>query len=55
MHHFAIARHDKGVNLLFFDGSVRSARAKTLWNFYWHNQYDTSYAANNIQFPAWMQ
>jgi len=55
MHHFAIARHDKGVNVLFFDGSVRYARAKTLWNFYWHNQYDTTYAATHIQFPAWMQ
>ncbi len=55
MHHFAIARHNKGVNLLFFDGSVCYSRAKSLWNFYWHNQYDTSYAATHIQFPAWMQ
>ena len=54
MHHFAIARHDQGVNLLFFDGSVRYARAKALWNFYWHNQYDVTYAAQHIQFPAWM-
>ena len=55
MHHFAIARHNKGVNVLFFDGSVRYAPAKDLWNFYWHNQYDVTYAAQNIQFPAWMQ
>jgi hypothetical protein len=42
------------VNLLFFDGSVRYARAKALWKFYWHNQYDVTYAATHIQFPSWM-
>lgn len=55
MHHFAMARHEKGVNVLFFDGSARYSRAKNLWNFYWHNQYDINYASRNIQFPAWMQ
>jgi prepilin-type N-terminal cleavage/methylation domain-containing protein/prepilin-type processing-associated H-X9-DG protein len=55
MHHFAIARHNKGVNLLFFDGSVRYSQARILWNYYWHNQYDVSYAASHITFPAWMQ
>ena len=53
MHHFAFARHNKGVNLLFFDGSVRYPR-QALWNFYWHNQYDITYAAQHIQFPSWM-
>jgi prepilin-type processing-associated H-X9-DG protein len=55
MQHFAMARHAKGVNVLFFDGSVRYARARDLWNFYWHNHYDVTYAAKNIQFPTWMQ
>ena len=54
MRHFAIARHEKGVNLLFFDGSVRNSPTKKLWNFYWHDKYDITYAARNIQFPAWM-
>jgi prepilin-type N-terminal cleavage/methylation domain-containing protein/prepilin-type processing-associated H-X9-DG protein len=54
MQHFAIARHGQGVNLLFFDGSVRSSRAKGLWNFYWHNRYDVNYAATHIRFPSWM-
>ena len=54
MHHFAIARHDKGVNVLFFDGSVRYSPAKKLWNYYWHNHFDTTYAADHIRFPAWM-
>lgn len=50
---FAIARHGKGVNILFFDGSVRHSRAKDLWNLPWHRQYDVS-AARNITFPGWM-
>ena len=48
--HFAIARHAKGVNVLFFDSSVRYSRARDLWNFPWHKQYDVS-AAKNIVFP----
>jgi len=54
MKHFAIARHDKGVNVLFFDGSVRYYRAKDLWGLYWNNHYDVNYAARNIIFPSWM-
>jgi prepilin-type N-terminal cleavage/methylation domain-containing protein/prepilin-type processing-associated H-X9-DG protein len=50
---FAIARHRKGVNVLFFDGSVRNARAKDLWRFPWHRQYDAS-ASGSIAFPGWM-
>jgi prepilin-type processing-associated H-X9-DG protein len=50
---FAIARHGKGVNVLFFDSSVRHARAKDLWSFPWHRQYDVS-AVGNITFPGWM-
>jgi prepilin-type processing-associated H-X9-DG protein len=50
---FAIARHGKGVNILFFDGSVRYTRAKDLWKLPWHRQYDVN-AASNITFPAWM-
>jgi prepilin-type processing-associated H-X9-DG protein len=29
---FATARHRKGVNVLFFDSSVRHVRAKDLWS-----------------------
>jgi RNA polymerase sigma factor (sigma-70 family) len=55
MSHFAIARHNKGINLLFFDGSARYERDRDLWNLPWNNNYDVFYAASNIQFPAWMQ
>jgi prepilin-type N-terminal cleavage/methylation domain-containing protein/prepilin-type processing-associated H-X9-DG protein len=54
MHHFAIARHKKGINVLFFDGSVRYERAKDLWSLCWDNNYDVNYAAAHIQFPSWM-
>jgi len=53
MEFFAIARHGKGVNILFFDSSVRNARAKDLWSLPWNRQYDIN-AATNITFPGWM-
>jgi prepilin-type N-terminal cleavage/methylation domain-containing protein/prepilin-type processing-associated H-X9-DG protein len=53
MEFFAIERHGKGVNILFFDSSVRFARAKDLWTFPWSKGYDVN-AAAGITFPAWM-
>ncbi len=53
-HHFAIKRHGKGVNIGFFDNSVRNLRPKALWNLPWHKQFDINYAASYIKFPAWM-
>jgi prepilin-type N-terminal cleavage/methylation domain-containing protein/prepilin-type processing-associated H-X9-DG protein len=53
MNHFAIARHAKGVNILFFDSSVRYSRAKDLWQLPWHKNWDSS-AAATVPFPGWM-
>lgn len=53
-HHFAIARHRKGINLLFFDGSVRYSSARGLWNLPWHREYDVS-SAGRLTFPDWMR
>ncbi len=50
---FAIIRHQKGVNALFFDGSVRNTRARDLWNLPWHRDYDFA-AVSAILFPDWM-
>ncbi|HEY1661353.1 MAG TPA: type II secretion system protein [Verrucomicrobiae bacterium] len=50
---FAIERHSKGVNLLFFDGSVGYSRAKDLWQFPWHKNWDPT-AVSNAAFPDWM-
>ena len=53
MEFFAIKRHGKGVNVLFFDSSVRNVRAKDLWGLPWNRQYDIN-AVTNITFPSWM-
>ena len=47
----AMARHGKGVNMLFFDSSVSNVRARDLWSLPWHVDWVT---ATGIQFPAWM-
>jgi len=52
-HHFALARHSKGINLLFFDGSVRDRRARDLWSLPWHREFDVS-QRDKIRFPGWM-
>jgi len=48
---FAIARHGKGVNIVYFDGSVNNVRVKDLWSLPWHKNYN---AAPNLVFPDWM-
>lgn len=42
--HFSMVRHGKGLQLVTFDGSVRSRRPRDLWRLYWHNQFDNTYA-----------
>jgi len=54
MHHFAIERHGKGVNILYFDSSVRNTRAKDLWSLPWSEGYDVNAAAQDVGFPGWM-
>ena len=54
MSHFAIARHGKGVNILYFDSSVRNTRAKDLWSLPWSKGYDVNAAAKVVGFPDWM-
>ena len=44
MMHFALWRHGKGVNLSFFDGSVRKVRARKLWSLRWHRTFDVNHA-----------
>jgi len=53
MNHFAIERHAKGVNILFFDSSVRYSRARDLWQLPWHKNWDPE-AASKVTFPDWM-
>jgi prepilin-type N-terminal cleavage/methylation domain-containing protein/prepilin-type processing-associated H-X9-DG protein len=50
---FAIARHGRGVNCLFFDGSVRFVRARELWQLPWHKDWNPN-AVSKQSFPGWM-
>jgi prepilin-type N-terminal cleavage/methylation domain-containing protein/prepilin-type processing-associated H-X9-DG protein len=52
-HHFAIARHRKGINLVFFDGSARYSSVRDLWRMPWHRQFDVTYHTR-LRFPDWM-
>jgi prepilin-type N-terminal cleavage/methylation domain-containing protein/prepilin-type processing-associated H-X9-DG protein len=54
--HFAIARHGRGLNVLFFDHSVRSARKPSeLWTYKWHRSYHRHGQERTKQFPDWMR
>ncbi|MFM7102352.1 MAG: hypothetical protein ACKO3N_14405 [Verrucomicrobiota bacterium] len=52
-HHFAMVRHGKGIQLVFFDGSARAVRTRGLWQLPWHRQFDVEYH-RRLRFPAWM-
>ncbi|MFC1652223.1 type II secretion system protein [Planctomycetota bacterium] len=41
MKHFALQRHNKGVNGLFLDNSVRYVPVQQLWELKWHREFDT--------------
>ncbi len=54
--HFALHRHGKGIEVLFFDNSVRHLRARMLWSLPWNREFDTSYAYRTASFfPTWIQ
>ncbi len=54
--HFAVARHGRGLNLVFFDQSVRGARKpKALWGFRWHRTYQRHGIERTKTFPGWMR
>ena len=54
--HFAVARHSKGINIVYFDQSVRSTRSpRDIWNQQWHREYARVPRDRSKNFPAWMQ
>jgi prepilin-type N-terminal cleavage/methylation domain-containing protein len=54
--HFAFARHRRGVNIAFFDQSVRSTgRPSAIWSFKWHRSYQRHGYERVKQFPGWMK
>jgi len=42
MMHFCINRHNRAVNHLFMDWSVRKVGLKELWTLKWHREFDTA-------------
>lgn len=55
--HFAIQRHTKGVNIVFFDGATGYRRVTDLWKLRWHRSFDVNYASKQGEnfFPEWMR
>lgn len=53
--HFAIQRHGKGSQLVFFDGSARNLRTKALWRLDWNKEFNANFARPANWFPGWMQ
>jgi prepilin-type N-terminal cleavage/methylation domain-containing protein len=55
--HFAMHRHGKGIQLVFFDGGARPKRARELWSLPWHKRFDVNYAPMQgpAFFPEWMR
>lgn len=53
--HFAMMRHRKGIQLLFFDSSVRNIRVRKLWYLPWNKEFDTAYPYPADFFPPWMR
>ena len=49
---FAMKRHGRGINILFFDGSARNTPVKNLWQLPWHQNWNTTNETG--VFPAWM-
>lgn len=53
MHHFAIDRHQGGIQMVFFDFSVRHLRVRELWKMKWHRKFNQN-ASYAWPFPAWI-
>jgi prepilin-type N-terminal cleavage/methylation domain-containing protein/prepilin-type processing-associated H-X9-DG protein len=55
--HFAIARHGKFMQMVFFDGSARKLRPRRLWELQWHPNFDANFVfcQGPTYFPAWMR
>ena len=53
MWHFALKRHGRFVNMVFFDGSTRALKPAQLWSLKWNLEYNQQ-AQPRRGFPAWM-
>lgn len=57
MMHFAMWRHSKGIQLVFFDGSARHLRPRQLWRLKWNQNFDANKSDTlaPTAFPAWIR
>jgi len=55
--HFQIQRHNRGVEVVFFDGSVSYRKARDLWLLRWHRNFDIDFVNHQREdfFPQWMR
>jgi prepilin-type processing-associated H-X9-DG protein len=55
--HFAMHRHNKGIQLVFVDGSARYVQVRDLWTLSWHRNFEVDYAKSRGKnfFPEWMR
>lgn len=53
--HFSVPRHEKRINVLFFDGSTRPVQLRDLWSLKWHRDYDTEAYKTRVRVPDWMK
>jgi prepilin-type N-terminal cleavage/methylation domain-containing protein/prepilin-type processing-associated H-X9-DG protein len=53
LQHFAVNRHDRKVNVLFFDGSARTTPLRELWSLKWHREFDTETWKTRVRVPGW--
>jgi prepilin-type N-terminal cleavage/methylation domain-containing protein len=57
MEHFCTPRHGSGkrTQVVFFDGSARPLKVKTLWSLKWHREWDQDYYTTAVVFPSWLR
>lgn len=54
---FCVNRHNKSMNMVFFDGTARRVVLRDLWELNWHVNYDIRDDTNipkETEFPDWM-
>ncbi len=54
MKHFAMDRHNGGIQGVFMDHSVRHVPIKKLWKLHWHRNWQRDYGGYKPSWPRWM-
>ena len=54
MKHFAMDRHNGGIQGVFMDHSVQHVPIKKLWKLHWHRNWQRDYGDYKSSWPSWM-